>query len=311
MEFEFDNFRIQCMLDQGPGPTPGVQWLNQIRRGLRPDHGPVHISVVPHFAIHEDHYEDLLDNIAAAAAQWEPFEFEAVGMCRGTPNGCVAILVRDDDGVLEELMDEVPPLVKQRRNHFPPHVTIYKGSRETYFSFFGEILDFKSLRSRLESRLNRYKNRRGGCPVSGKFIRKRSLKIECASRKDPVSAREVMDDASTLSTPREYPPPPSRLLPQENLPVRASEGARKNAEKDELPTRTSALDEHDENAGAESERRVLVLLQTAEGASTLRASTYTDTKGPTEIRKRQWMKDWKWRVLGDQREATTIPSIGH
>ncbi|KAJ6548739.1 hypothetical protein B0H19DRAFT_1161860, partial [Mycena capillaripes] len=151
MIFEMDNLRIQFMLEQGPG----VQWLNQFRRGLYPGHGPAHISVVPRFTIHEDNYEDLLDDMAEVAAQWEPFEFEAVGMYRGTPDGCVAILVRDDDGVLEEIMDEVPPLVQRKRNRFPPHVTIYQGSpKETYFPFFREILGFQSLRNRLESKLD-------------------------------------------------------------------------------------------------------------------------------------------------------------
>ncbi|KAJ6548736.1 hypothetical protein B0H19DRAFT_1074558 [Mycena capillaripes] len=153
MIFELDNLRIQFMLEQGPG----VQWLNQFRRGLYPGHGPAHISVVPRFTIHEDDYEDLLDDMAESkvAAQWEPFEFEAVGMYCGKPDGCVAILVRNDDGVLEEIMDEIPPLVQRRRNRFPPHVTIYKGSqKETYFPFFREILGFQSLQNRLESKLN-------------------------------------------------------------------------------------------------------------------------------------------------------------
>ncbi|KAJ7708129.1 hypothetical protein B0H17DRAFT_1191624 [Mycena rosella] len=163
---DFEDLRIQCMLE----PGPGVQWLTQIRRVLYPNHGTAHISVVPHFTIHEDHYQDLLENLADVAAKWESFEFEADGVCGAKPHGCVAIRVRDNEGILQEIMDEVPPLVRQTHNRFPPHVTIYKGSPKlTWFPYFREFLGFKSLRSRVEAKLNHYRNLRGWS-VSGKVI---------------------------------------------------------------------------------------------------------------------------------------------
>ncbi|KAJ7328376.1 hypothetical protein DFH08DRAFT_815878 [Mycena albidolilacea] len=98
------------------------------------NHGPANISVVPRFTIHEDHYQDLLEDLADVAARWEAFEFEADGICGAKPHGCVTVQVRDDDGILQEIMGELPPLVWQTRNRFSPHVTSYKGSpKMTWF----------------------------------------------------------------------------------------------------------------------------------------------------------------------------------
>ncbi|KAJ7608514.1 hypothetical protein DFH06DRAFT_600182 [Mycena polygramma] len=158
-------FTIQLMLEMGPG----VQWLNQKRRELYPRHGRAHISVLPYFQIREDRYQDLVDELSDLANQWEAFEFEAVGMCR-RDNGCVAIEVADDDGVLDEIMEEIPPLVGASPNRFPPHVTIYRGSpNATYFPHFDKVLGLKKVQRWVKEKLDQHGDVRGR-PLWGNVI---------------------------------------------------------------------------------------------------------------------------------------------
>ncbi|KAJ7759735.1 hypothetical protein DFH07DRAFT_817035, partial [Mycena maculata] len=168
----YTGLTIQFTLARGRKRT----WMNDLRQGLYPEHGPAHVTLFGSFTISRDRWSGLLDKLEEVTADLEPFVLEECGVYQC--NDWVGIqFAQEDDGEedhFNEIVNELEELVPKRAVDWP-HITVYRGpSRGAHIEYFDEWLGTKAIRRRVAALVEDYSRRRGG---NGLSVRVTGLEI--------------------------------------------------------------------------------------------------------------------------------------